>query len=153
MEDAVQPSLERARLVVLHRAEDPDERLLGEVLRVVLAAGQAICQSVHPIGVLAHEFVPRRHGGLVTGGVEHRGARQLIGWLNPFAVSGLLEMSHEHGCRCGGRRILQVTSGATITGQRLDTRGNRFVAMVIPWPPASVVFHGSTFSDRGELGI
>ena len=56
--DPVQPALEGARRVVGQRAEDPDEDLLGQVLGVVLVAGQPVGQPVDPGGVVAHDLLP-----------------------------------------------------------------------------------------------
>ncbi len=75
----MQPALERAGLIVLQRPEHPDERLLGEVLGVVLVTREPVGQPVDPVGVLTHQLVPRRHGGLVAGRVEDRGAGQFVG--------------------------------------------------------------------------
>ena len=140
--DAVQPALEGARLVVLQRAEDADEGLLREILGVVLVAGQAVGEAVDPVGVLAHQLVPGRHGGPVAGGIERRGAGQLVGRLYPIPVGVLLDVCHGHGgqLRCG-RQILLVT--AAITHRRLDVDGNALAHMVIPITPASAVFHAS----------
>jgi hypothetical protein len=136
----VQPALERAGLIVLHRAEDPDERLLRQILGVVLVARQPVGQSVHPVGVLTHQLVPGRHRGLVTGGIEYRGAAQLVERLYPNPVGVLLEVRHRHGGQLGcGRRILLVT--AAITNRRLDIVGNTFVRVLIPITPASARFH------------
>ena len=74
--DPVQPALEGARPVLGQRAEDPDERLLGQVLGVLGVARQAVGQPVHPRGVLSHDLLPRRRdpGGRDRGlGLGFRG--------------------------------------------------------------------------------
>ena len=83
--DAVQPALERAGLVGGQRAEHPDERLLREVLGVVLVAGEPVGQAVDPVGVLPDDIVParRRPVGAVAG--QHR----LRGGGRPSRVAGL----------------------------------------------------------------
>jgi len=58
--DPVQPPLEGARGVAGERAEHPDEDLLGQVLGVVLVAGEPVGQPVDPRRVLAHQVVPAR---------------------------------------------------------------------------------------------
>ena len=60
--DAVEPALERARLVRVKRTEDPHEDVVGQVLRVVGVAGQAVGQPVDPRRVLLDDFLPRRGG-------------------------------------------------------------------------------------------
>ena len=65
--DPVQPALERARRVLGQGLEDPDERLLGQILGVGAVARQTVGEPIDPIGVLAHDLVPRGrhpHGGL-----------------------------------------------------------------------------------------
>ena len=56
--DAVQPALEGAGRVRRQRAEDADEDLLGEVLGVVLVAGQAVGEAVDPAAVRADDLLP-----------------------------------------------------------------------------------------------
>ena len=131
--DAVQPALEGAGLIVLHRPEHPDEGLLGQVLGVVLVAGQPVGQPVHPVGVLTHQFVPRRHGGHVAGRVEHRGALQLVGWLHPIGVAVLLEVGHAgrgHQCVVVG----SSWSGLPIDARQIVIRGNVKMLRAIPGP-------------------
>ncbi len=90
----MQPALERAGLIVLHRAENADERLLRQILGVVLTARQPVGQPVHPVGMLTHQLIPGRHRGLVAGGIEYRGAAQLVERLYPIPFCELLEVSH-----------------------------------------------------------
>ncbi|SHV89759.1 Uncharacterised protein [Mycobacteroides abscessus subsp. abscessus] len=71
--DAVQPPLEGAGLVVLQRAEHPDEGFLCQVLGILLAAGKPVRQAVHAVGMLTNQFIPGRHGGLVSSGIEYCG--------------------------------------------------------------------------------
>src|SRR5215207_2962174 len=93
--------------------------------------------------MLTHQLIPGRHRGLVAGGIEHRGAAQLVGRLYPIRIGILLQMRHRDWSRwgvwCCGRRILLVR--ATITHRRLDVDGNTLVHMLIPVTPASAVFH------------
>jgi hypothetical protein len=58
--DPVQPALEGARGVGGQGPEDPDEDLLGEVLRIVRVARQPVGQPVDASGVLGDDLVPRR---------------------------------------------------------------------------------------------
>ena len=58
--DPVEPALEGPRGVRRQRAEDPDEDLLGQVLGVVLVAGQPVREPVDAGGVGADDLVPRR---------------------------------------------------------------------------------------------
>src|SRR6478609_8755728 len=53
--DPVQPPLEGARLEPVQRPEDPDEDVLGEILRVVGVAGQPVGEPIHPGAVLADD--------------------------------------------------------------------------------------------------
>ncbi len=73
----MQPTLESAGLVVLQRPEDADEGLLREILGVLGVAGKTVGEAVDAVAVLTNEFVPRRHGRAVPGGVERRGAAQV----------------------------------------------------------------------------
>ncbi len=78
--DPVQPALEGAGGVAGQRAEDADEDLLGEVLGVVLVAGQPVGEPVDARRVGAHHLVPRRRGpGLL--GELHQGLRTSRGGL------------------------------------------------------------------------
>jgi hypothetical protein len=74
------------------------------------------------------------------------------GRLYPIRVGVLLEVRHRDGgqLRCG-RQILLVTA-ATIY-RRLDVDENTLVHLLIPITPASAVFHASTVSDPGVVGI
>src|SRR5271156_4962337 len=64
--DPVQPALEGTRSVTGEGTEDPDEDLLGQVLRVMLVAGEPVGEAVHPGRMRAHDLIPagRRPLGL-----------------------------------------------------------------------------------------
>ena len=70
--DPVQPALEGAGREVGQRAEDPDERLLGEVLGVLRVARQAVGQPVHPRGVVADDLLPGRRDPALGLGADDR---------------------------------------------------------------------------------
>ncbi len=57
--DAVQPALECAGRVLGERLEDPDERLLGQILGVSTVARQPIRKPVDAVGMLPNDLVPR----------------------------------------------------------------------------------------------
>ena len=138
--DAVQPAFERPRLVVLHRPEDADEGVLGQVLGVLLIAGQAVGQPVDPVGVLAHQLIPRRHRCFVSGCVEDGGAVWLLSGLNPVSVAVPLRVRHAgRAHQCGYVQILRVQ--LAVKARQLITARNAKMPRGIPGPAASTL-HG-----------
>src|SRR5579859_4147418 len=58
--DPVQPAFEGPRGVAGQRAENADEDLLGQILRVVLVAGQPVSQPVYPRRMGTDDLFPAR---------------------------------------------------------------------------------------------
>lgn len=146
----MQPPFERSRLIVLHGPEDPDEGLLGEVLGVVLIAGKPVGQPVHPVGVLAYQLVPRRHGRLVPGRVENRGPLRDVRGLHPLVGGALLRVRHAGRTeKSGDNQFLRI---GCATQWHFVIDGNRQLPFGIPRPTRSAI-HTDTVAYRRMCGI
>ena len=60
--DPMQPAFEGPGLEAVHGAEDADEHVLGQILRVVGFTGQPIGEAVDASAVIADDVFPARRG-------------------------------------------------------------------------------------------
>ena len=130
--DAVQPPLERARLVALQRAEHAHERFLREILRIVRIAREAEGQAVDAVAMLLHELRPRGHVPLAR--VEGRRAGKILGPLMPGNLErgggiGIGRVTRVERCvdACAGRAF--VVHGRYLA---LFTWGSIHLNLIVP---------------------